>query len=207
MFKSFLPKQPKFFELLLVITEHAFEASMILNEIIRTPENIDELASHIHMIENKCDDLTHSVKNELNETFITPIDREDIFAITNALDDVVDGIDRVSTKMRLYKIKTPLKFGTQLAEILHSQTELLVVAVKLMNDNNYKDTLDKLVSIRNLETEGDVVFRDSISYLFDNETDVIELIKKKEVLENFEKAVDKCQTATLAIEGALIKNM
>jgi uncharacterized protein Yka (UPF0111/DUF47 family) len=109
--------------------------------------------------------------------------------------------------MRLYKIKTPLKFGTQLAEILHSQTELLVVAVKLMNDNNYKDTLDKLVSIRNLETEGDSVFRDSISYLFDNETDVIELIKKKEVLENFEKAVDKCQTATLAIEGALIKNM
>jgi uncharacterized protein Yka (UPF0111/DUF47 family) len=207
MFKSFLPKQPKFFELLLVITEHAFEASKILNEIIKTPENIDELASHIHMIENKCDDLTHSVKNELNETFITPIDREDIFAITNALDDVVDGIDRVSTKMRLYKIKTPLKFGTQLAEILHSQTELLVVAVKLMNDNNYKDTLDKLVSIRNLETEGDAVFRDSISYLFDNETDVIELIKKKEVLENFEKAVDKCQTATLAIEGALIKNM
>ena len=179
MFKSFLPKQPKFFELLLVITEHAFEASKILNEIIKTPENIDELASHIHMIENKCDDLTHSVKNELNETFITPIDREDIFAITNALDDVVDGIDRVSTKMRLYKIKTPLKFGTQLAEILHSQTELLVVAVKLMNDNNYKDTLDKLVSIRNLETEGDAVFRDSISYLFDNETDVIELIKKK----------------------------
>jgi len=207
MFKSFLPKQPKFFELLLIITEHAYEASKILNDIIKTPENIDELASHIHMIENKCDELTHSVKNELNETFITPIDREDIFAITNALDDVVDGIDRVSTKMRLYKIKTPLKFGPQLAEILNSQTELLVVAVKLMKDNNYKDTLDKLVTIRNLETEGDAVFRDSISYLFDNESDVIELIKKKEVLENFEKAVDKCQTATLAIEGALIKNM
>jgi len=207
MFKSFLPKQPKFFELLLIITQHSFEASKLLNEIVKTPENIEELAAHIHMIENKCDELTHTVKNELNETFITPIDREDIFAITNALDDVVDGIDRVSTKMRLYKIKTPLKFGTQLAEILHSQTELLVVAVKLMNENNYKDTLDKLVSIRNLETEGDVVFRDSISYLFDNETDIIELIKKKEVLENFEKAVDKCQTATLAIEGALIKNM
>jgi len=207
MFKSFLPKQPKFFELLLTITEHSLEAAKILNEIVQTPENMDELAAQIHIIENKCDDLTHNVKNELNETFVTPIDREDIFAITNALDDVVDGIDRVSTKMRLYKIKTPLKFGPQLASILQSQTELLVVAVRLMNNNNYKDTLDKLVSIRNLETEGDVVFRDSITYLFDNETDVIELIKKKEVLENFEKAVDKCQTATLAIEGALIKNM
>ena len=182
-----MPKQPKFFELLLIITQHSFEASKLLNEIVKTPENIEELAAHIHMIENKCDELTHRVKNELNETFITPIDREDIFAITNALDDVVDGIDRVSTKMRLYKIKTPLKFGTQLAEILHSQTELLVVAVKLMNENNYKDTLDKLVSIRNLETEGDVVFRDSISYLFDNETDVIELIKKRKFLKILKK--------------------
>jgi hypothetical protein len=207
MFKNFLPKQPKFFELLLTITEHSFEASKLLKEIVTAPENIEELATQIHMIENTCDELTHRVKNELNETFITPIDREDIFAITNALDDVVDGIDRVSTKMKLYKIKTPLKFGPQLASILQSQTELLVVAVKLMNGNNYRDTLDKLVTIRNLETEGDTVFRDSITYLFDNEKDVIELIKKKEVLENFEKAVDKCQTATLAIEGALIKNM
>ncbi len=207
MFKSFLPKQPKFFQLLLDIAEHSFEASKLLKELVANPGNIEEIATQIHMIENKCDEITHSVKNELNETFVTPIDREDIFAITNALDDVVDGIDRVSTKMRLYKIKTPLKFGPQLSEILESQTELLVAAVQLMNANNYKDTLDKLVTVRNLETEGDNIFRDSISYLFENEKDVIEIIKKKEVLENFEKAVDKCQTATLAIEGALIKNM
>lgn len=207
MFKSFLPKQPKFFQLLLDIAEHSFEASKLLKDVVAHPDNIEELATQIHMIENKCDEITHCVKNELNETFVTPIDREDIFAITNALDDVVDGIDRVSTKMKLYKIKTPLKFGPQLSEILKSQTELLVGAVQLMNANNYKDTLDKLVTIRNLETEGDNVFRDSITYLFENEKDVIEIIKKKEVLENFEKAVDKCQTATLAIEGALIKNM
>lgn len=207
MFKSFLPKQPKFFQLLLNIAEHSYEASLLLKDIVSNPDNIDELATQIHMIENKCDEITHSVKNELNETFVTPIDREDIFAITNALDDVVDGIDRVSTKMKLYKIKSPLKFGPQLSEILKSQTELLVGAVQFMNANNYKDTLDKLVTIRNLETEGDNVFRDSITYLFENEKDIIEIIKKKEVLENFEKAVDKCQTATLAIEGALIKNM
>lgn len=207
MLKRFLPKQPKFFELILEITRHSFEAAKILNRMVTELENIEELASEIHVIENKCDELTHTVKNELNETFITPIDREDIFAITNALDDVVDGIDRVASKLKMYRIKTPLKFGPQLASILLSQSELLVSAVKSMNENNYKETLNKLVSIRNLETEGDVVFKDSIVYLFENEKDVIELIKKKEVLENYEKAVDKCQTATLAIEGALIKNM
>ncbi len=87
-----------------------------------------------------------------------------------------------------------------------SQTELLSSAIKTMQ-NNYKDALNKLVSIRNLETEGDVVFRDAITDLFDTEKDVLELIKKKEILEIIEKAVDRCQWATLVIEGALIKNI
>lgn len=207
MLKRFLPKQPKFFELILKITEESFEAAKLLDKIVKEPENIEDIASQIHIIENKCDDLTHTVKKELNDTFITPIDREDIFAITNSLDDVVDGIDRIAAKLKMYKIKTSLKYGPQLASILLSQTELLVSAVRSMTDNKYSETLDKLISVRNLETEGDTIFRDSIIYLFDNESDVIELIKKKEILENYEKAVDKCQTATLAIEGALIKNM
>lgn len=207
MLKRFLPKQPKFFELILKITEESFEAAKLLDKIVKEPENIEDIASQIHIIENKCDDLTHTVKKELNDTFITPIDREDIFAITNSLDDVVDGIDRIAAKLKMYKIKTNLKYGPQLASILLSQTELLVSAVRSMTDKKYSETLDKLISVRNLETEGDTIFRDSIIYLFDNESDVIELIKKKEILENYEKAVDKCQTATLAIEGALIKNM
>ncbi|MCE1164208.1 MAG: DUF47 family protein [Bacteroidetes bacterium] len=206
MLKAFMPKQPKFFELLSVLTSEAHNAAKILNEIVANPENLDEFASEIHVIENKCDEITHKISNELNETFITPIDREDIFAITNALDDVTDGVDRIASKMKLYKVKSHMKFGPQLAAILLRQTELLNEVVKSMQ-SDFKKTLEKLVIIRNLETEGDTVFRDSITYLFDNEKDPIEVIKKKEILENFEKAVDKCQTATIAIEGALIKNI
>lgn len=206
MLKAFMPKQPKFFELLSVLTTEAHNAAKILNDIVANPENLDEFASEIHVIENKCDEITHKISNELNETFVTPIDREDIFAITNALDDVTDGVDRIASKMKLYKVKTPMKFGPQLATILLRQTELLNEVVMSMQ-SDFKKTLEKLVIIRNLETEGDSVFRDSITYLFENEKDVIEVIKKKEILENFEKAVDKCQTATIAIEGALIKNI
>lgn len=206
MFKKFLPKQPKFFNFLTQITESAHQAAKLLIEILNNPDNISVLATEIHSLENKCDMIAHTINTELNESFITPIDREDIFAITNALDDVVDGIDRVASKLKLYNLKTPLKFGPQLAKTLLSQTELLNMAILNMN-SNFKEIQSKLVSIRELETEGDAIFRDSISYLFENEKDVIELIKKKEILENFEKAVDKCQTATLAIEGALIKNM
>jgi len=206
MFKKFLPKQPKFFNLLTQITESAHQAAKLLIEILNNPDNISVLAIDIHSLENKCDMIAHTINTELNESFITPIDREDIFAITNALDDVVDGIDRVASKLKLYNLKTPLNFGPQLAKILLSQTELLNMAILNMN-SNFKEIQSKLVSIRELETEGDAIFRDSISFLFENEKDIIELIKKKEILENFEKAVDKCQTATLAIEGALIKNM
>lgn len=206
MFKKFLPKQPKFFNFLTQITESAHQAAKLLIEILNNPDNISVLATEIHSLENKCDMIAHTINTELNESFITPIDREDIFAITNALDDVVDGIDRVASKLKLYNLKTPLKFGPQLAKTLLSQTELLNMAILNMN-SNFKEIQSKLVLIRELETEGDAIFRDSISYLFENEKDVIELIKKKEILENFEKAVDKCQTATLAIEGALIKNM
>jgi uncharacterized protein len=201
-----MPKQPKFFEMLAVLTEEAHKAAQILMTLSENLDNLDELASEIHVIENKCDEITHSISNELNETFVTPIDREDIFAITNALDNVVDGIDRIASKLKLYKIKTPPHFGPQLATILLRQTELLNEVVKSMT-GDFKKTLEKLVIIRNLETEGDAVFRDSITYLFENEKDPIEVIKKKEILENFEKAVDKCQTATIAIEGALIKNL
>lgn len=206
MFKKFLPKQPKFFNLLTQITESAHQSAKLLIEILNNPDNISVLATEIHSLENKCDMIAHTINTELNESFITPIDREDIFAITNALDDVVDGIDRVASKLKLYNLKSPLKFGPQLAKTLLSQTELLNMAILNMN-SNFKEIQSKLVSIRELETEGDAIFRDSISYLFENEKDIIELIKKKEILENFEKAVDKCQTATLAIEGALIKNM
>lgn len=206
MFKSFMPKQPKFFELLATLTEEAHNAAKILNDIVHNIENLNEYASEIHVIENKCDEITHKIANELNETFVTPIDREDIFAITNTLDDVTDGVDRIASKMKLYKISKPLKFGPQLAGILLRQTELLNEVVRSMQ-GDYKKTLEKLVIIRNLETEGDSVFRDAITYLFENEKDAIEVIKRKEILENFEKAVDKCQTATIAIEGALIKNI
>lgn len=206
MLKRFLPKQPKFFEFLISLAGYSHEAAKLLDRITANPDSIDELAAEIHIIENKCDEITHTINNELNETFVTPIDREDIFEITNALDNVIDGIDRVASKLKMYKVKTPLKFGPQLSSILLAQTELLSGAVRLM-PKNYKETMAKLVSIRNLETEGDTVFRESITYLFENEPDVIEIIKKKEILENYEKAVDKCQTATVAIEGALIKNI
>jgi len=168
-------------------------------------ENIAEYSSRIHIIENQCDELTHQVISELNDTFITPIDREDIYALANSLDDIVDATDTIASRTNMYKLKTPVAFGAQLSDILLIQVTVLASLVRNIQDP--KQTTDKIVQVKNLETEGDMVFREAITNLFETEKDIVELIKKKEILENIERSVDKCQNSATVIEGILIKNL
>ena len=205
MLKRFFPKKNKFFEILTELSDNVLEATRLLKEMFDKNENIAEYSSRIHIIENKCDDLTHQVISELNDTFITPIDREDIYALVNSLDDIVDSTDTIAMRTNMYKLKTPVSFGSQLSDILLIQTTVLASLVKNIQDPN--QTTERIVQVKNLETEGDMVFRESIVSLFDSEKDVIELIKKKEILENIEKAVDRCQNAATVIEGILIKHL
>ncbi len=205
MFKRFLPKQNKFFDILIELAESVLDAAKMLDEMIDKHDNFAEYSSKIHFIENRCDDLTHQVISDLNDTFITPIDREDIFALVNSMDDIVDTIDTIASRLSMYKLKTQLQFGPQLTDILLIQTDVLFDVVK--NLQNPKQTVDKIVQVKTLETEGDIVFKDALLDLFENEKDIVELIKKKEILEIIERAVDKCQNAATVIEGILIKNM
>lgn len=205
MFKRFLPKQNNFFEILNELAESVLEAGKMLDEMMDKQDNFAEYSHKIHFIENRCDDLTHQVISDLNDTFITPIDREDIFALVNSMDDIVDTIDTIASRMSMYKLKSKLQFGPQLTDILLIQTDVLFDVVK--NLQNPKQTTEKIVQVKTLETEGDIVFKDALLDLFENEKDVVELIKKKEILEIIERAVDKCQNAATVIEGILIKNM
>ncbi|MEO8515022.1 MAG: DUF47 family protein, partial [Ignavibacteria bacterium] len=203
MFKRFLPKQNKFFDLLIELTEAVLEAATKLDEMMDKNDNFAEYSSKIHFIENRCDDLTHQVISDLNDTFITPIDREDIFALVNSLDDIIDTIDTIASRLNMYKLKTPLQFGAQLTDILLIQTDTLNDVIK--NLQKPQQTTDKIVHVKTLETEGDIVFKDALLNLFENEKDIVELIKKKEILEIIERAVDKCQNAATVVEGILIK--
>ncbi|MCI0472300.1 MAG: DUF47 family protein [Ignavibacteria bacterium] len=204
MFRKFLPKNDKFFELLNQLAGSIDEGVKLFHEVIGNFDLLAEYASKIHIIENKCDDLTHTIINELNEAFVTPFDREDIHHLTNVLDDVIDIIDTIVTRLGIYRLKGNIPFGTQLSGIIVSQTELIVQLVGHLNDN--KNTTQKIISIRNLETEGDMVFKDALTQLFEKQTDVKELIKEKEILENLEKAVDRCQRVATVMEGIIIKN-
>ncbi|HPS64602.1 MAG TPA: DUF47 family protein [Ignavibacteria bacterium] len=205
MLKNFLPKSPIFFSLLSEHTKMIHEGALILKEMLSNLSDTGEKASKVRHLENLCDDIAHNIQNELNETFITPIDREDIFSLTAALDNIIDCINTTAKRLNLYKVKTPIKYSIQFSDILLSQTLLLTECVPELEGKN--DVSQKLTSIKNYETQGDQLFVDSIADLFENEKEVIELIKKKEILELIEKAVDRCKTATIIIEGILIKNI
>jgi uncharacterized protein Yka (UPF0111/DUF47 family) len=205
MLKKIFPKKNKFFDILIELSENVLEAAKLLKEMFDKNENIAEYSSRIHILENKCDELTHQVISELNDTFITPIDREDIYALANSLDDIIDTTDTIGSRTNMYKLKTPVSFGSQLSDILLIQVTVLASLVRNIQDP--KQTTEKIVQVKDLETEGDMVFREAIVNLFDSEKDVVELIKKKEILENIEKGVDRCQNAATVIEGILIKNL
>ncbi|HEY9186671.1 MAG TPA: DUF47 family protein [Bacteroidota bacterium] len=205
MFKKFLPKNKKFFELSSELSNSILEGAKLLNEMLIKFENFGEYTSKISMIEHKCDGIIHQIVNELNETFITPIDREDIFSLADGLDNVMDSLDVIANRIFIYKVKNPIEYGPQLSEIILRQAEILKDIVPGLSEA--KDTLSKLISIKKLETEGDVIFRQAISQLFENEKDPIELIKKKEILEILEKAIDRCNSVGIIIEGIIIKNV
>jgi uncharacterized protein len=203
LINRFIPKSVNFYDLLAELSENILDGAEQLKDLMVKWENLSECSSRIHLLEHKCDDITHKIISELNETFITPIDREDIHTLVNSMDNIIDSIDVISNRIHLYKVKKPIEFGPELAEILLRQMKLLTEVVK--NFDAQKNSIPKLVAIRNYETEGDSVFQKAISNLFEFETDVVELIKKKEILELMEKAVDRCQTVTIVIESIIIK--
>ncbi len=204
MFKKILPKKQGFYTLLIELAEKINEATELLHKLLSDKDILLENASKIHILENDCDEIAHSIINKLNDSFVTPLDKEDIYHLTNALDDVIDSIDAIARRMCIYKLKKSTVFGPQLSGILLSQTKLIVEVVKSLEKG--EQTYSKIIAIRNLETEGDSVFKDALTQLFERQKDVIELIKEKEILETTEKAVDRCQRVATVMESILIKN-
>lgn len=205
MLKRFLPKQNKFFDILIEMAVNMQESAKLLKEMFEKHESYSEFSSRIHILENKCDELTHNVISELNDTFITPIDREDIYALVNSLDDIVDSIDTIGSRATIYKLKSQIPFSVQLCEILLLQANVIADVIKQIQDP--KLTTEKIVQVKHLETEGDIMFRDALEHLFENEKDAINLIKEKELIENIERAIDRCHHTATVVEGILIKNM
>jgi len=205
----FLPKakETKFFDLFDKQAENIVETAAFYKKLVEegafTPENVRAM----HEREHYGDELTHTMINTLNESFITPFDREDILALANHLDDIIDVMYLLTNRFCLYQIKKPSDFSRRMANTIEQTVKSLQkMLASLRSKKNMKETLRQCVEINRLENEGDVLRDEAISYLFANEKDPIMIIKQKELYEVAEKITDACEHIANLVESILVKN-
>ncbi len=199
-----IPREAKFFELFEQMASNVTDGARLLRGILQNFENVETQVDKIKEIEHRGDDLTHACMTKLNQTFITPFDREDIHRLASSLDDVLDFINAAGQRLVLYKIRNAPSPAVDLATLIVRQAEELTKAVSLLEKN--KHVLDHCVEINRLEDEADRVCRLAIAHLFEHEKDAIALIKMKELYEVLEIATDKAEDAANVLEAVVLKS-
>ncbi len=198
-------KEEKFFKIFGQMTVHILEAAEILGWLVGDPAaDRHLLAGKIKDLEHKGDDLTHKVIDELNKTFITPIDREDIHDLTTALDDVLDLIDATAVRFVLFRIREPIPEGPAICAVLLNQVKEIAAAVGNLQDNDH--VIERCIEINRLENDADKLFQAAMGRLFDEVKDPIEVIKRKEIIENLEAATDKAEDVANVLQTIMVKN-
>jgi uncharacterized protein len=201
---SFLPKEDHYFGLFLQITSKIQEAAALLVEMIKGPdENYEALSKKIKSVEHECDEITHQITTKLNKSFITPFDREDIYTLSVALDDVCDYIDAAARAVVMYNIHETDEFAEQLAEVLQKQAAEIYGAVSHLK--TAKGMEQHLLDIQRLENDADEIYFRAMASLFKN-SDAVKIIKWKELYEILEHGTDRCESVGNIIESIVLKH-
>jgi hypothetical protein len=202
---SLLPREDVYFDLFTQMAGKIEEASALLTEMLDAPAT--EFASfktRIKDVEHACDELTHQITNKLNKSFITPFDREDIYTLAVALDDICDYIDAGVRAILMYDIREQNAHSRQLARIIRDLGVEIKSAVSVLSRPN--GIAERFKEIHRLENEADDVYFRAIGQLFKEETDPIAVIKWKEFYEILENATDRCESVANIIESIVLKH-
>jgi len=194
----------EFFDLFEEAGGNILRCAALLEEMLRDYPERNELAREILICEQEGDRITHDIIQRLNQTFVTPIDREDIYALSSALDDIVDYTEEVADYLGLYKIEAPMQQAQDLAEVLHLASRQISEALPRLR--GFKDLSHYTVEINRLENDGDRIVREAIASLFDNGIDPMVVIRWKDIFERLENAIDSTERVANIIEGIVIKN-
>jgi len=201
---SLVPKDDAFFDLFAQAGGNSLRSARMLEGLIATWPEERELVAEIVLTEQEGDRITHDIIQRLNSTFVTPIDREDIYGLATQLDDIVDYVEETADFLGLYQIEAPMSQAIQLARILVQSCEQLAEA--LVKLPTFRDLEPYWVEIHRLENEGDRVSRDAVASLFSDGIDPMVVIRWKDIFAVLEKAIDATETAAHILEGIVIKN-
>jgi predicted phosphate transport protein (TIGR00153 family) len=203
---SLIPTEPKFFDLFEKSVANVAQAAKEFAAFLEEYKNIPLRVGRITELEHEGDAITHQIMEQLHRTFVTPLDREDIALLTDRLDDMMDFIEDAANAMLLYRIEEPTTRARELAAILVKITQELVIAVpRLRNRSKMKEILEHCVEINRLENEADSIVRFALAELFDG-TQIIDVIKWREIYEHLETAVDKGEDVANVLEAVVLKH-
>jgi len=200
----FAPKDREYFDLFEQAGANILRAADLLDQMMRGYPDTAGLARDILICEQEGDRITHDAIRRLNQTFVTPIDREDIYELVSALDDVVDYTVEVADYLGLYKIEAPMEQAQRLTHILLQAARELAEAIPLLR--GFQDLSKHTVEVNRLENDGDRVSREAMASLFDNGIDPMVVIRWKDIFERLESAIDQTETVANILEGIVIKN-
>ena len=200
-----LPREEQYFSLFTQMTSYINDAARTLVEMLAHEDgDYEEYVQRIKSIEHACDDLTHSVSTRLNQSFITPFDREDIYMMSKGLDDIVDLIDGVARAVVMYDIHETTTPAKALAGVLQRMAVQLHDVISVLD--RPKGVTERLVELHRLENEGDDIYQRAVGALFHEGRDPLTVLKWKDVYEKLEAAIDRCENVANIIESVIIKH-
>jgi hypothetical protein len=202
----FFPKGFDFYELFDRQAGVAVDAAVLFNEVVRHGTVNAASLTQMDSLEHKGDQITHEIIERLNKTFITPFDREDIYKLATELDDVVDMMNTIVGRLRVYKLTGVNKNLVEFATVIEQSVRQVAQAVRgLRGRNNFKPIMDSCVEINRLENVGDTMRDEALADLFETEENAIAVIKWKEIYQDAETVLDVCEDVANVLESILLK--
>lgn len=201
-----MPKGEKFFDLFEEGAANLVETAKAFRELVDKWDGVEARVKEITDLEHKGDDITHRIMASLHSTFFTPLDHEDIAALANAMDDVVDFIHAAADNMLIYKVERPTEEAVELVNVIvDASFEVQRAIASLRHRAELGKMLSRCVELNRLENEADRIMRRAVGHLFEDCTDVINIIKWREIYEYMESATDRCEDVANVLEGVALK--
>ncbi len=207
MLFNFFPKDVNFFDLFEKQVEHAVSAAKHFKEVVSKGKINQESLEKMQSIEHQGDDVAHDIMNQLDKSFITPFDREDIHALVKELDDVIDMINTIMSRLVVYRVTGIDKNLVEFSNVIEDSVLALACAVKGMrNKKNSKSVSESCVEVNRLENIGDTMRDAMLGKLFETEKDPIAIIKWKEIYQDAETVLDICEDVAHVVRSILVKH-
>lgn len=202
------PKEDKFYKMFIEAAQNVEEGAKVLRESLNSLSNIELNVSKIEELEHNGDRLVNVMVKELNDSFITPFDREDMYSLIKRLDDILDLINSTIHRFVMFNVTESTEPAKYLADMIIKSTKLISELMDELHLIAGKNNInEKIVTINQIESEVDRLFRNTVGDLFRNEKDPIEIIKWKEIYQILENTIDKCEKIANIVEGVVIKNV